>query len=132
MNLLVAPLLYRFPVQGIQQNHQDDQSMPVLVDTRSGVLLRRLKHFPRALGPDAKLVAAREDSGFPGRGCTLFAGNEDTPLVRVGIEGPDSFPRFDSHGSLLAWPNADGTVDVCNLEEIRRRLTEFNMQWPQP
>jgi hypothetical protein len=34
-------------------------------------------------------------------------------------------------GTHLAWGNADGTVTVCNLREINRRLMEVGLDWQE-
>jgi hypothetical protein len=53
-----------------------------------------------------------------------------TPLVTLGIDVVASnFVQFDPRGTQLAWGNADGTVTVCNLEEIRDRLSRAGLQW---
>ena len=48
--------------------------------------------------------------------------------------GSEASPRsleyvFNEDGTLLAWGNADGTVQVADLNEVRRRLQELGLPW---
>jgi hypothetical protein len=49
--------------------------------------------------------------------------------------GPDSsafrFPLFNLAGTHLAWGNTDGSVTVCNLPEINRKLNEVHLGWQE-
>ena len=37
--------------------------------------------------------------------------------------------QFSRDGSLFVWGNLDGTVNVCDIAEVRRRLTEIGLGW---
>jgi WD40 repeat protein len=37
--------------------------------------------------------------------------------------------QFSRDGRLFAWGNEDGTVNVCDIQEARRRLTEIGLGW---
>ena len=37
--------------------------------------------------------------------------------------------QFSPSGGLFVWGNPDGTVLVCNIAEVRRRLTEIGLGW---
>ena len=37
--------------------------------------------------------------------------------------------QFSPDGSLFVWGNLDGTVNVCDIAEVRRRLTEIGLGW---
>jgi hypothetical protein len=39
---------------------------------------------------------------------------------------------FDPTGGFLLFGNRDGTVYVCNLEQVRKRLDEVGMGWAAP
>ena len=38
-------------------------------------------------------------------------------------------PTFSQDGALLAWGNRDGTVTVCHLEDVQRRLAAIGFGW---
>jgi hypothetical protein len=60
----------------------------------------------------------------------LFRRGRTEPLIALGIDSSDfRFPQFNLAGTHLAWGNADGTVTVCNLPEINRRLSEVGLGW---
>jgi WD40 repeat protein len=42
---------------------------------------------------------------------------------------PSFLPVFSRDGNLLAWGSQDGTVSVCDLEELNRRLAEIKLDW---
>jgi WD40 repeat protein len=78
------------------------------------------------LGPGAKLLAGVT------RGLALFRRGSQRPLVTLGIDSlsaRNDSVSFDSTGNRLAWGNTDGTVTLCDLEEVRRRLAELDMGW---
>ena len=37
--------------------------------------------------------------------------------------------QFSPDGGLFVWGNLDGTVHVCDITEVRRRLTEIGLGW---
>lgn len=37
--------------------------------------------------------------------------------------------QFSPDGSLFVWGNQDGSVNVCDIAEVRRRLTEIGLGW---
>jgi WD40 repeat protein len=84
--------------------------------------------YQMAIGPDARLVATKSLSGF---GHSLFRRGEATPLATLGIDtwSEEGEPTFSRDGSLLAWGNRDGSVTVCHLEEVQRRLASLGLGW---
>jgi len=42
---------------------------------------------------------------------------------------PGGGPVFSPNGRTLALANPDGTVFLCDLEELRRRLTTIGLGW---
>ena len=108
----------------------NDSQTGALVDAFSGKLLSKAKPCPTVLAPGAASWMLFGEPGGPARGFTLMASNISTPLLRVGIDAPSSiFSCFNSTGELFAWGNVDGTVTICNLKDIHRRLTQLNLQW---
>jgi WD40 repeat protein len=80
-----------------------------------------------SLGPRAEHLCG----GDGGPGCALFRRGGPGPLVTLGIDLPITsiHARFSRDGRFLAWGNGDGTVTVCDLREIRRRLADVGLGW---
>ena len=57
--------------------------------------------------------------------------NDKTPLVTFNIdEQPISLmASFSMSGNYLAWGNGNGTVTVCDLEQVRARLAALGLGW---
>jgi hypothetical protein len=99
-----------------------------LADVFTRKVTKTLAAVPSALGPKGDLYV----TGDPGReqGFSLFSDTKRTPLVTLGIDTlTTSAVQFGILGSQLAWGNRDGSVTVCHLEEINRRLADANLQW---
>jgi len=66
------------------------------------------------------------------RGFSLRRG-EGEVLVNFSF-GPswtNPVPNFTSDGRHLIWGNWDGTVAVCELEEVQKQLNRFGLGWPE-
>jgi serine/threonine protein kinase/WD40 repeat protein len=100
-----------------------------LVDLATGRLLGPLGGLdPICLAPHGEYFGQNDSRGG---GMVLHRRANDTPLVRLGIdtEATSVVPSFDSSGRHLAWGNEDGTVTVCDLREVRRRLAGVGLGW---
>ncbi len=57
----------------------------------------------------------------------------DAPLLRIvrdlDVTGGDGI-QFSPDGNYLVWGNVDGTVTVCDLNEVQRRLADVGLGWP--
>jgi hypothetical protein len=106
-----------------------------VVEARSGKVIHTIHQSGAfvALGPEAQFCIRLNP--LPGRSnelslCRLEA---DDPLVSFDVGWDNSAfafaPSFSRDGSLLAWGNADGTVSLCDLENLRGRLNEIGMGW---
>lgn len=98
-----------------------------LLEMPAGKLLRPLKYVG-PMSPEAQYwIEVPEYS--------LHRGQDGRPLVRFEV---DSFSRatharcFNPAGSHFLWGNRDGTVAVCELESLRKRLSEIELGWPAP
>lgn len=81
------------------------------------------------VGPEAELGTVRNALRA---GLSLFRVSDPVPLISLGIDQRmSSVMRFDAPGRRLAWGNADGSVLVCNLPEIQRRLSLCRLDWPR-
>jgi WD40 repeat protein/serine/threonine protein kinase len=96
--------------------------------------LATLENLSRALGPGASYYFGRP-LGYPTQnGMLLFRRGRTEPLITLGIDFSDfnsKFPQFNIAGTQLAWGNSDGTVTVCDLPEINRRLKEVGLGWQE-
>lgn len=112
--------------------HRDQSLKPVLVDLQSGASVDVLALPPTAIRAQPRLYAV-DASSFGGTlGMSLFSRTSEPPLVTLGIDTPAStIVRFDGTGSRLAWGNTDGTVIVCNLQEIHRQFLLLGLSWDQ-
>jgi len=64
-------------------------------------------------------------------GFSLYRAGEPNPLVTLGIDmlSVEESATFSGDGTRLAWGNQDGTVTVCDLPEIQRRLAALGFGW---
>jgi len=64
-------------------------------------------------------------------GFALCALSDETLLVNLQpvSESQSSRPKFSLDGRLLAWGNEDGTVTVCDLDEMNHRLAALRLGW---
>jgi hypothetical protein len=66
-------------------------------------------------------------------GFTLVRGGDGAELAVLGIDtSPARQPSFDATGQYAVWGHSDGTVRLCDLEEVRRRLSELGLGWDEP
>ena len=50
-------------------------------------------------------------------------------IVRdVNVSGSDAM-KFSQDGNHIVWGNQDGTVTVCDLNEVQRRLAGVGLGW---
>ena len=116
----------RFVSFQITDTKVTDVTNPVLADLSSGNILRTLPVGTFAIGPRGDLYAVHGD-----KGCRLFnTASDSRPLITLGIDGDIlSDAQFDVTWNQLAWGNTDGSVTVCDLKEIQRRLKQAGLQW---
>lgn len=70
-----------------------------------------------------RLVETTEDQT---RKWNLYRGDEADPLFTLNLDGrASSNPVFSPRGDLVSWGEADGTVRVCHLALVNRRLAEL-------
>ncbi len=108
----------------------DEFKTTTLVEVPSGKLVRSTAGAAEALGPRAT-YRAREIEQAPGQTCVgLMHRDDQTPCVLVGIDQHmSSHIHFNPAGTHLAWGNADGTVTVCDIAEVRHRLASVGLGW---
>ncbi len=111
---------------------QPSKSPEILVaDLESGTRLRRLDFHPAALLRSPQRYAA---VGYPdgnGRGITVLGDPNRGPQFTMGVDGITIGPvMFDAKGNHLGWGNANGTITVCDLSEVRNRLAQAGLTKP--
>jgi hypothetical protein len=81
-----------------------------------------------ALGPGGRLASIETANR---RGFSLYRVGDKTPLVTLGIDSlsAEGYWAFSEDGARLAWGNQDGTVTVCYLAEVQRRLAALGFGW---
>jgi hypothetical protein len=103
------------------------RSLARLVRLSDGACLGSLPSLPSALSPQGRDYVVG-DLGSKGFG--LYALGDENASIVLGIEKPISSEAcYNRAGTHLAWGNMDGTVTVCDLEEVHRRLDELGLGW---
>jgi serine/threonine protein kinase/WD40 repeat protein len=114
----------------LRTDNREDEG--VQVEVESGRVLGALKPFPVSMGVDAGVMIqlGSRDQGAERRGYALFQRGDSSPRVFLGIETSTSFcPLFSRDGESLSWSNVDGSVSVCNLQQVRQRLAQVGLEW---
>jgi WD40 repeat protein len=117
-------------VLALRTDNRDNEG--TLVEVVNGNVLGNLKPFPIAVSPEARdlVQTSNGDQRKTASGYALFGRDDSAPRLLLGIESTPSFiPVFSGQGDLLAWSNADGTVSVCDLQHVRKRLSEIGLEW---
>jgi WD40 repeat protein len=99
----------------------------VVVETSSGKEVAAVPPAIRSLAPEARYYGQSQDSLM----LNLCRLGQAAPLVTFHRQVPirsDHSP-FGPDGRFMTWGNADGTVCVCDVEEVRRRLAEVGLGW---
>jgi hypothetical protein len=83
------------------------------------------------VAPGAEYFGRANGGSSPSGGMFLHRRGKATPLVCLGIDAGATtvVPSFDPSGRHLAWGNEDGTVTVCDLREVGRRLAGIGLGW---
>lgn len=104
-----------------------DQSRVIELSSGKSITARRAE---AAIEPMFKYLSVQERGASAG-GVSLYRWNESTRLVTLNLDvkASSGLDSFSADGSLLAWGNADGTVSVCDIEEVQRRLATIRLGW---
>jgi WD40 repeat protein len=117
-------------ILALRTDNREDEG--TLVEAASGRVLGALKPFPVSMGIDAGVLIqlGSRDEGTEKRGHALFHRGDSSPRVLLGIETTTSIrPLFSPDGEILSWSNADGSVSVCSLPQLRERLAQVGLDW---
>jgi WD40 repeat protein len=106
-----------------------DDNAAAMVEMPSGKPLGNLGSFPLTLGPGAT-YRGQWDPHAPFR-YVLYDKDRHLPLLNLKVNQPTSsiLSSFDIAGRRFAWGNPDGSVTVCDLETVRRRLESVGLAW---
>jgi WD40 repeat protein len=107
-----------------------DGTQTQVVATASG---KEVPSIPRGgivvLGPGAQTFLVQV--GLDGGSLALYRPGGQAPLVT--LRGPtwhsSVVSPFSPDGRFATWGNADGTISVCDIEQVRRRLAEVGLGW---
>jgi WD40 repeat protein len=116
---------------GTVMRFQDSDAKLILVEMPSGRPLKDSLIPKRAgvLSPGARYILAGNQGIVPGQedSISLFRRGEPSPLVTfVGLH-PEIL--FSPAGSHAAWGNPDGSVSLCDIEQVRARLSQAGLGW---
>jgi hypothetical protein len=98
----------------------------------SGLRLRTLERFPHAQGPGLASMLVKSDRGPQGDYEAFGLADSNGRLVaRLGLDDKITTVQsaFSPDGKSVAWGSANGSVFVCNLEELRSRLKAIHIGW---
>jgi hypothetical protein len=98
-----------------------------LLELPSCRLIDRMGRFPFCLSPGGAYGGALGDpSGF-----ALFRRADESAVVTLGINvrATTMQMQFSVDGKLAAWGNVDGSVYIANIEEVRRQLANYGLNW---
>jgi len=103
-----------------------DGDQTTLVEIPSGRVLGVLPSGPIALGPGGSYWV----SSLPPPGMTLVRRQDARPLFAIGIEGEVAGDQaFSPDGTRWACGHADGSVTVCDIPAVQRRLADLGLGW---
>ena len=113
------------------------ESRAALLEMPSARLAGQLDPAPYCVGPGGKYwtyrgqPASREAPEGSEQGISLFRGPGTEPVVVLDLDagGHSVQSEFDASSALVAWGRADGTVVVCRIAEVQRRLAELGLDW---
>lgn len=111
----------------------DDSYTGTLIELPSGRFVRTVDRIPVCLGPGSTFwVSTHGESKDEPGGLRFFERGHDqyrfTFAFDTFVSSHLSF-EFTPDGSHFTWGNNDGSVSVCDLREIQRRLSEVTLGW---
>ncbi len=109
----------------------ENGSVATLLEFPTGKYVGRLDSQPTCLSPQAALWVYIGTPDDPRCGLWLFRRDEAPRLALLGLGLDSQVTRatFSRDGTLVAWGDADGTVSVCSIPTVQRRLAELGMGW---
>jgi eukaryotic-like serine/threonine-protein kinase len=97
----------------------------VLMDVPAQKLIGTLEWAPGLLSPGAELWGRGNGDGS----YSLIRRKDEAALVTFDTGTVSSFGPFTAAGTRCSWGHTDGSVTVCDLNEVQRRLAEIGLGW---
>ncbi len=111
-------------------DHDHDHSILLEMPTRAEI--GSLDACPRSLGPGAAIWL--EDTIGKTDQTHIYSIHDrkrKSPILQIAVNSySNSLPTpFSPDGRQLIWGNNEGSVSICELDEVRRRLAEVDLGW---
>jgi WD40 repeat protein len=106
-----------------------DNAQVTVVAAASGKEVASVLDLTIALGPGAHTFAVGIDPPHPGLALYRRRGQAHLVTLRSPTRRSSGVSPFSPDGRFLTWGDADGTISVCDVEEVRRRLAEVGLGW---
>ena len=116
------------PTGELMTLHPTNTGHPLIVEVATG----KIVEFPEI---DCGPIAPRAEytirfAEAPASGFTLHRRFAREPLVGLALDIKEfGRPRFSPQGGHIVWGSSDGTVTVCDIQEIRTRLADVGLGW---
>jgi len=104
-----------------------DDVQGTLVEMPTGKFLGTLARYPCDIGPEAKSWTESDQD----RGISFYRGEGKAAflILQANANSSSVVGQFNRAGTIFAFGNADGTVIVCDLPAVQRRLAEVGLSW---
>ena len=98
----------------------------IVLDPFTGKTIRLGQSSHAIFSPPDKYWWGREDGGL-----SLYCSGEERPLVTLGVgsQSHSGWSVFDTAEQRVLSGHVDGSVNICDIEEVRRRLTDLGLGW---
>ena len=109
----------------------DNTDQPVLFKIPEHKQVCRLDRLPCALSPDGRYSAANALSAADQPSLSPYDTRTNRLLIRFEMDAKSQAgaAAFSDDGRLLAWDGGDGTVRLCELNQVRQRLKTLGLDW---
>jgi serine/threonine protein kinase/WD40 repeat protein len=97
------------------------------VSMPDGTILSRHARTPIAANMEARLHCYPKNQKLSG--CFLFRDGESQPILNLALDNTIDSAAFDKSGKQLVWGGRDGSIVVCDLPAIRKRLESVGLGW---
>ncbi len=113
-------------VLGVHINHS--QPFVAMLEVRTGKRIEsRIDANAIALG-GRRMLREGQSWGKSDFGFTYFELGKPE-LVLIPSETLTGIPAIDRSGTQAVWPGRDGTLQVCNFEQVRQELQKLGIPW---
>ena len=121
------------PTGKILSLHDDDRGHSILLEMPSRAALGDLNELPHCLSPGAKywLSIAAVESADRSLVYSIHDRERMSPKLQIAVNSSTSavVTQFSPDGRQVAWGNTEGSVSICDLDKVQRRLAEVGLGW---